>query len=240
MRLAAPLTFEALEQRPPRRRRRGAPAAGPDSAAGAAAAIPPLAAPPTEAAPALDMAGALDGAANFEFLPHTADVLCHGWGCDLRVALAAVVLGLNAYQIYEDDLSTVVARRAHQIEATGHDLLSLVYALLDNANFVFSQGLVSRACRVDAITKTTASSPPVAAGTTPPPTTTWKTTATLFGETYQPLGVHGQGTEIKAITYSAMRIEDLSKTNADVMASTGTLSEHQEGVGVHVSVVFDI
>ena len=30
--------------------------------------------------------------------------------------------------------------------------------------------------------------------------------ATLYGEFYEPLGKHGQGTEVKAITYSGMRI----------------------------------
>ena len=30
--------------------------------------------------------------------------------------------------------------------------------------------------------------------------------ATLYGEFYEPLGRHGQGTEVKAITYSGMRI----------------------------------
>ena len=31
--------------------------------------------------------------------------------------------------------------------------------------------------------------------------------ATLYGEPFLPLGKHGQGTEVKAITYSGMKVE---------------------------------
>ena len=221
----SPQTFEPLEQRPPRRRRPlGASATNSTAGVSGGVVASTYGVADAVATHPPDMTGALEGSSNFEFLPHTADVLCHGWGRDLPEALAAVVLGLNAYQIYEDDLSTVVARRTHRIQARGHDLLSLVYALLDNANFAFSQGLVSRACRVDAPIRTA---------------TAWTVSATLFGETYEPLGVHGQGTEIKAITYSAMRIEGLTESGAG--ANISRVSHSSEvSADVHVSVVFDI
>ena len=235
-----PGRFEPLEQRPPGRRRRARQQArGGDEAEGARVSAAGSARP-------LDLGGALDGATNFEFLPHTADVLCHAWGPDLPTALAACVLGLNAYQIYDDDLSTVVARRTQQIKATGHDVFSLCYSLLNEANFAFSQGLVSRACRVDAIVKEAAAPASEADGVGTSGSSTWTASATLFGETYKPLGIHGQGTEIKAPTYSSMRIEGLSQANDGDVEGThsksegGTTINSRQEDGVHISVVFDI
>ena len=39
--------------------------------------------------------------------------------------------------------------------------------------------------------------------------------ATLYGEFYEPLGRHGQGTEVKAITYSAMQIVEHTDEEMD-------------------------
>lgn len=123
-----------------------------------------------------------------EYLDHTADVQLHAWGQSRSEAYAAAVVGLHAYIV---DAPDAVPTHITQIEARGHDEHSLLYAVLDEALFLFASDnfVISRA-RVDGLQDITKQS---------------SVSIRLWGYYFQH-GVHPQGTEVKAITYSNMHV----------------------------------
>lgn len=90
------------------------------------------------------------------------------------------------------DLSTVDIQYCYEIEAQADDMLGLLYHFLDELLFLFSAEpyLV---CRVLKITSFD--------------TENFTIRCRCYGEPFL-LGKHPQGTEVKAITYSAMEITD--------------------------------
>lgn len=125
-------------------------------------------------------------------MDHTADVQLHSWGKSLEVALAQQVVAMAGYMT---DLSTVeegVGRL--EVEASGDDLYSLVFALMDEFLFRFStEFFIWKSVEVTKIDRET-----------------WSATAVATGEAWD-LAKHPQGTEIKAITYSAMKVDERAK-----------------------------
>nr|XP_002731823.1 PREDICTED: protein archease-like [Saccoglossus kowalevskii] len=132
--------------------------------------------------------------AGYEYLDHTADVQLHSWGSTLEESLEMVVQSMFGYMT---DINTVEMTDTQRIEAEGHDMISLLYQLLDEFLFVFSAEPFFIAKEVKIIEFDRENFKIVAEG---------------YGETFD-LDKHPQGTEVKAITYSNMQVHEEVPTN---------------------------
>jgi SHS2 domain-containing protein len=160
----------------------------------------------------------VSNACRFEYLDHTADVQIHAWGNSLEAALSASVEAMFGYMT---DLSTVRddgREEPRSVRASGHDLHSLVYSLLDEFLFLFcTEGFVCCAGGVR-----------IKEGSVD--REGWTVVAEARGEPFD-ISRHPQGTEVKAITYSAMQVHE-----GDAQA-TGSVPRRSE---CDVFVVLDI
>ena len=132
----------------------------------------------------------------YEYLDHTADVQLHSWGGTLRDAFEQVAVSMYGYMT---ELSSVQSKDQIIISASGRDLETLLYGFLDEClyNFCAEPNFVANSVEIIDFDR-------------------WrnqddeedlKITARLYGETFD-LSKHPQGTEVKAITYSAMQINE--------------------------------
>lgn len=135
----------------------------------------------------LDSTDGCDGE-KYEYLDHTADVQCHTWGKTLQEAFEVMIPCMFNYMT---DLTTVEVDPAVTEEFTvdGHDMQSLLFRYMDE--FLFRFCTDGFACRKATILDFDRES--------------FKITVRSEGEKWDP-SKHPQGTEIKAITYSAMQI----------------------------------
>ena len=103
---------------------------------------------------------------------------------------------------YMTDLDTVSECKTEEVSATGHDLDSALFNFLDEWLFLFSAEPFFIPFKIDIIEfeRTDVSEESDSEGVV-----TIK--ARGFGETFD-LEKHPQGTEVKAITYSAMQIRE--------------------------------
>lgn len=99
---------------------------------------------------------------------------------------------------YMTEIETVEIKATHIIVAEGHDLESLLFQFLDELLFMFScepflicNKIVIEEFKTD---------------------DEFKIVCKCYGEEFQ-LGKHPQGTEVKAITYSAMQIVNEPEQN---------------------------
>jgi len=122
----------------------------------------------------------------YEYMDHTADVILHSWGANLSEALAQNCV---AFFSYMTDLDKVDMTTKIEVEATGQDILDMLYHLLDE--FLFSFGTEFIMCRRVEILELDE--------------VNFKVRARGFGEKFD-LKKHPQGTEIKAITMHQMKI----------------------------------
>jgi len=131
----------------------------------------------------------------YEYLDHTADVQIHCWGDDLKEAFEQAAVGMYGY--ITEDIETVDMVDLHSIKAEGDDLEGLLFHFLDELLFIFSAQpfFIARKVVINEMDLET-----------------FSITATALGEQFD-LHKHPAGTEIKAITYSAMQI--LQKSNGD-------------------------
>ncbi|KAK9862279.1 hypothetical protein WJX84_005309 [Apatococcus fuscideae] len=144
-------------------------------------------------------AGQPEGA-NYEYLDHPADVQLHSWGTTLEEAFEGAALAMFNYMTPLKDIK-VNKTLTRTYEAEGHDLHTLLFQYLDEMLFVFATEMFVP-CKI-AVTQLDRSS--------------WKIKATGRGETFSK-SQHVQGTEVKAITYSAMQvIETNQKTDIYVI-----------------------
>lgn len=120
-------------------------------------------------------------------LDHTADVQLHSWGESLSEAFEQNGMAMFGYMT---ELDTVEIREKHVIEAQSEDLDGLLYRFLDELLFLFSAEpfLI---CKKLVITDFNLE--------------TFAIKCSCYGEPFD-LSKHPQGTEVKAITYSAMQI----------------------------------
>ena len=170
---AAP--WKALPQR--RRRKRQRPADAPAATAASS----------TYGTPAAPFA---ERERKFEYLDHTADIQLHSWGETKAEAFEQAALAMFGYMT---ELESVEHDRSldAEIEVRGHDLLSLLFAFLDELLFRFSaEDHVCCDVRITSLDETEGAC---------------CLRATCLGERFA-LGKHPQGTEVKAITYSNMQI----------------------------------
>ncbi|CAM9536536.1 unnamed protein product [Choristocarpus tenellus] len=133
--------------------------------------------------------GAGKDGSNYEYLDHTADVQLHSWGDNLELALEHLVSSM--FNVITD-ISTIEVNpsQTREIEVQGHDMMSLVFTLLDEFLFLFhAEGLaVQCATLVGKVDREL-----------------WTVCAKAEGEMFD-LSKHPQGTEVKAITYSNMQV----------------------------------
>lgn len=134
----------------------------------------------------------------YAYKDHTADIQIHAWGDDLAEAYAWSALGMFDYMTPLEDCTSVPTTRYKEIRASGHDLDTLLFAFLDELLFTFhTEMLICTAVQVCEFDRDE-----------------WTIRAIVGGTTFVD-GETRQGTEIKAITYSAMKIverESLSDT----------------------------
>ena len=136
----------------------------------------------------------------YEFLDHTADVQIHSWGASLKEAFELSAVGMFAYIT---DLDLIEEQRTLRIEARGHDLKSALFSFLDEWLYAFSAETFFVPFKVEILEFNRRNDGENGDGNV-------EIRAIGFGETFD-LNKHSQGTEVKAITYSAMQIRETEK-----------------------------
>lgn len=131
-------------------------------------------------------------------MDHTADVQLHSWGATLSEAFEQNGMAMFGYMT---ELDTVEIKEKHEIVAQADDLDGLLYHFLDELLFLFSAEpfLI---CKKLVITDFNLE--------------TFTIKCFCYGEPFD-LSKHPQGTEVKAITYSAMQIvQDPEQGKVDI------------------------
>ncbi|XP_076604882.1 protein archease isoform X1 [Chaetodon auriga] len=125
-------------------------------------------------------------------LDHTADVQIHSWGDSLEEAFEQCAMAMFGYMT---DTETVEPLDTVDVESEGDDMESLLFHFLDDWLYKFSADLffVPREIKVLHIDRMR-----------------FRIRSIGWGEEFS-LAKHPQGTEVKAITYSAMQIHDTEK-----------------------------
>ena len=120
-------------------------------------------------------------------MDHTADVQLHSWGETLTEAFEQNAMAMFGYMT---ELETVDIKEKHEIEADAEDLDGLLYKFLDELLYLFSADPYI-ICKKLKITELDLEK--------------FTIKCSCYGEPFD-LDKHPQGTEVKAITYSAMQI----------------------------------
>mmetsp|Transcript_14153 Transcript_14153/g.23666 ORF Transcript_14153/g.23666 Transcript_14153/m.23666 type:complete len:191 (-) Transcript_14153:332-904(-) len=132
--------------------------------------------------------------AQYEYLNHPADIILHSWGTDLPSSLCNIALCMFGYITSLESISTNEAESnehgSHMV-AEGHDMRSLVYSFLDEWLYNFHAfDFVANAITIEEINLDK-----------------WTVVSSGKGEVMD-ISRHPQGMEVKAITYSGMRIDE--------------------------------
>ena len=144
-------------------------------------------------------------AVGFEYLDHTADVQLHAWGPSLKEAFEQCCKAMFGYMT---DLDTVRESGTQVLETTGHDLESALYNFLDEWLFNFCAEPFFVPFKIEINEFKRAGEPEGGngeGGGGGEEAINIKSVG--IGETFS-LDRHPQGTEVKAITYSAMQINE--------------------------------
>ena len=136
----------------------------------------------------------------FEYLDHPADIILHSWGDDISHALSNLVICMFGYMTSLKSISINSAQSLEfgsNIVGEGHDLHSLIYSFLDewlynfhDTNFVPKEVTISEFHQRNNHNNNV-----------------WKIVSSGKGEVMD-IARHPQGTEVKAITYSGMKVEE--------------------------------
>nr|CAB3267869.1 protein archease-like [Phallusia mammillata] len=124
----------------------------------------------------------------FEYLDHTADVQIHSWGKTVEEAFEHACLGMFNYMT---DVDGVLPRKTVEITAEGTDYLSLLYHFMDEFLFLSCTDDYFMARQIEILEFDKEK---------------WKIRARGYGEDFERARHGGKGTEVKAITYSAMKV----------------------------------
>lgn len=111
----------------------------------------------------------------------------HSWGPSLETAFEQCGIAMFGYMT---ELETVSVKQCFKIEVQSEDLEGLLYAYLDELLFLFSAEPFLVCSKLE-ITKLDLND--------------FSIECLCYGEEFD-LNIHPQGTEVKAITYSAMQI----------------------------------
>lgn len=127
----------------------------------------------------------------FRFLEHTADVQVQGWGKDLKDAFEQMAYGLMT--TITPDLNKISKKYEKTIKIVAEDKEALLFDFLSEFLFIFDvDGLVFKEIRVNNIQATGQQ---------------YELEAILKGEQFNKQ-IHEIGTEVKAITYSFLEIDE--------------------------------
>merc|ERR1712129_23753 len=121
-----------------------------------------------------------------------ADIQLHAWGSSMKEAFEMCAISMFGYMT---ELDTVELKQSFEITATGKDMKALLFHFLDELLVAFSIAIEGEYLIFRDIDITEFDSE------------AFRITATGYGEVMD-LQKHPQGTEVKAITYSAMQISD--------------------------------
>ncbi|XP_054368977.1 protein archease isoform X3 [Mirounga angustirostris] len=132
------------------------------------------------------------------YLDHTADVQLHAWGDTLEEAFEQCAMAMFGYMT---DTGTVEPLQTVEVETQGDDLQSLLFHFLDEWLYKFSadEFFIPREVKVLQIDQRN-----------------FKLRSIGWGEEFS-LSKHPQGTEVKAITYSAMQVYNEEKPEVFVI-----------------------
>jgi len=145
----------------------------------------------------------------FQYHDHTADIIVQSWGRTREEAFAQVCVGMFQYMTELDGVELV---QSIEVEAHGHDVLDLLYHLLDEFLFAFSTQMhISRCVEILEYDEVGL-----------------RIRARGYGERMD-LSKHSQGTEIKAITMHMMRILGPDS----VLTENGTVPRAESGEEVN-------
>uniref|UniRef100_A0A672ZMS0 Protein archease n=1 Tax=Sphaeramia orbicularis TaxID=375764 RepID=A0A672ZMS0_9TELE len=130
----------------------------------------------------------------YEYLDHTADVQIHSWGNTLEEAFEQCAMGMFGYMT---DTETVEPIDTVEVESEGEDMESLLFHFLDDWLYKFCADLffVPREVKVVHLDRMHFKIRSIGAGSS----------------SFLSVWLSFQGTEVKAITYSAMQIHDTEK-----------------------------
>ena len=128
----------------------------------------------------------------YEYCDHTADIQVHSWGVNLKEAFEECCVGMFGYIT---DLATVEAKDTFTLEAEGHDMDTLLFHFLDEWLYAFSAEPYFTPNEINILEFDEVN---------------FKIKCEGYGEPFD-LQKHPQGTEVKAITYSAMQIKQHDK-----------------------------
>lgn len=134
----------------------------------------------------------------YEFLDHTADVQIHAWGQDLKEAFESAAIAMTAYIT---DINKIEVRDKETIKVQADDLEGLLYRFLDEVLYLFNAEPYLLSKRVQILEFNDRED------VSGDKSLRYSITAECYGEPFL-ISKHPQGTEIKAITYSAMNIID--------------------------------
>lgn len=127
--------------------------------------------------------------AGFEYIDHPADIQLHSWGANLSRALEPLCVALSGVMFDPSGFNDNVEK---EIEIESNDLFSLVCQLLEEFLFLFdtTDFVLKRITITDCDLNK------------------FKIKATAYGDEYDP-DKHSdfQRTEVKAITYASMQVE---------------------------------
>ena len=134
--------------------------------------------------------------ASYEYLDHPADIILHSWGTNISNALSNLTLCMFGYITSLDSISinnTQSIEHGSDIIGEGHDMHSLIYSYLDEWLFNFHDtGFIPKQVEISELQRSD---------------TTWRIVSSGKGEVMD-INRHPQGTEVKAITYSGMKVEE--------------------------------
>jgi len=136
----------------------------------------------------------------FEYLDHTADVQIHSWGKTMPEAFEQACQAMFNYMT---DINGILPKKTVEIHAKGSDSNSLLFSFLDEFLFLSSSDdyFMLREVHILEFDREN-----------------WTIHARAFGEDFDMARHGGQGTEVKAITYSAMQVvETEDKTDVFVI-----------------------
>ncbi|KAL0208541.1 hypothetical protein P9112_011128 [Eukaryota sp. TZLM1-RC] len=126
----------------------------------------------------------------YEYLDHPADIQLHGYGPSLASAFEQTALAMMNYSC-PLDLVGIDSSKTQTIEIEGSDLENCLFRFLDEILFLFQTDFFITKHISDLVINTDSCS----------------LKCTLKGEVFK-RDKHEGGADIKAITYSAMRIEN--------------------------------
>jgi SHS2 domain-containing protein len=133
----------------------------------------------------------------YEYKDHTADIQIKSWGDSITTAFAWSALGMFDYMTPLHNISET-PKVYRKFECSAHDLKSLLFAFLDELLFVFhTESLVCTKIQINEFRENK--------GNLGEEVNRWTIEGIVAGDLFVD-GVHEQGTEVKAITYSEMQI----------------------------------